>query len=457
MTKTMKMMKMSRGGGKTLSYLLAAAIFAAGFTVNAENNNWIGSTGGTYSDAANWSVQAPAAGVTSYVTNKVTNPFATGTTGLLGTLDLGGSTQTLSSDPDNVFNNGAVVSNGTLKLTSTAEWAVGAKIITFGAGLSATSSTVICDNGQKNNPKLYFVDGCSFVFSNTKSSQKVGYYRDSGSYTFTFYVKNRSRLEFSTPTLYLGCASRGKATIEMDNSTFEGAGKVVLGGRLTGSAGTGTLKIENGSVFNCTGIECGTSGYAGTANITFKNSTLVAERIARIGSTTASLALNNLTFAPKTSGKNLFDNLSSVPITGTLTISNTVGNVTIGSVVSSTGAFKLKGGKRLDFTAAPTYTGATTIEDGTLSFGGLSHGSKVLTVGEKGVLATDANDTWATSITFEKGAKVLRTTKDTITLTAPTITGIPDVGEKYVVRLVDGESSDTLTIKYRTGLLVIVQ
>ena len=169
--------------------------------------------------------------------------------------------------------------------------------------------------------------------------------------------------------------------------------------------------------------------------------------------------MNNLVFVPKVAETNLFHNLGTMATisSGTLTISNTVGNVTIGSTVSGSGAFKLNGGKRLDFTAAPTYTGATTIEDGTLSFGGLSHGSKELTVGANGVLATDEDDTWATSITFEEGAKVLRTTKDTITLTAPTITGIPDVGAKYTATLVDGESSDTLTIKYRTGLILIVQ
>ena len=385
----------------------------------------------------------------------LTNAFAQGTTGIAGFLDLGGTVQTFSGDPDNVFNNGAVVSNGTLKLTSTADWTAGSKTIIFGSGLSATCAARLFDYNSTLSPTIKFIDGCQFEFTYTANEHRLGSFCSS-SRTTTIQVLNGASLTFKG-TVYFGGGNRGIARVTVTNSKLTCNAVVVGGWKSSAEGGLGYLTVQNGSVFTCTDLTIGTSGYAGTASLTFANSTLVANRIVRSASWNPTLSFNNLTYVPKMSGKNLFENLSSVPITGTLTISNTVGNVTIGSTLSGAGAFKLNGGKRLDFTAAPTYTGATTIEDGTLSFGGLSHGSKALTIDANGILATDESDSTWTSITSQEGAKVLRTTKDTITLTASAITGVPDVGEKFVARLVDGESSDTLTIKYRTGLILIVQ
>ena len=385
----------------------------------------------------------------------LTNPFAQGTTGIAGALDLGGATQTFTGDPDNVFNNGAVVSNGTLKLTSTADWDAGSKTITFGSGLYATCAARLWDYTSTLSPTIKFIDGCQFEFTYTANEHRLGSYCSS-SHTTTIQVLNGASLTFKG-TVYFGGGNRGTARVTVTNSRLTCNAVVVGGWKSSAEGGLGYLTVQSGSVFTCNDLTIGTSGYAGTASLTFANSTLVANRIVRSASWNPTLSLNNLTYVPKTSGKNLFENLSTVPITGTLTISNTVGNVTIGSTLSGAGAFKLNGGKRLDFTAAPTYTGATTIENGTLSFGTLSHSSKVLAVGANGVLATDASDSTWTSITFQSGAKVLRTTKDTVTLTAPTITGVPDVGEKYVARLVDGDSSDVLTIQYRRGLIIIVR
>ena len=386
---------------------------------------------------------------------ELTNAFAPGTTGIAGVLDLGGAVQTFSSDPDNVFNSGAVVSNGTLKLTSAADWDAGSKTVTFGSGLSATCAARLFDYNSTLSPTIKFIDGCQFEFTYTANEHRLGSFCNP-SRTTTIQVLDGAILTIRG-TVYFGGGNRGVARVTVTNSRLTCNAVVVGGWKSSASGGTGYLTVQSGSVFTCNDLTIGTYNYGGAANLTFADSTLVANRIVRSATWNPTLSFNNLTYVPKTSGRNLFENLSTVPVTGTLTVSNTVGNVTIGSVVDGAGGFALKGGQYLEFTAAPTYTGATAIEDGTLSFGGLSHGSKELMVGANGILVTDVDDTWATSITFQEGAKVLRTTKDTVTLAAPTITGVPDVGEMYVARLVDGESSDVLAIKYGIGLRLIVR
>ncbi|MEJ2017010.1 MAG: autotransporter-associated beta strand repeat-containing protein, partial [Maritimibacter sp.] len=218
--------------------------------------------------------------------------------------------------------------------------------------------------------------------------------------------------------------STGTVTVDGSGSLFD-----ILGGLEVGSSGTGTLTLSNGGVTSVASgagtVDIGTySGSTGTLNIgAAAGSTAVAAGTLNAGSVVfgdgtglivfnhtdtsydfgadisgaGSLAVysgetiltgtNSYTGGTTISGGTLIGDSSS--LTGDITNNaalefDQAGTGSFGGVISGSGSLAKSGAGNLILTGANTYTGGTTVSDGTLSVNGSVTGPLALTGGVLG-------------------------------------------------------------------------
>jgi len=174
----------------------------------------------------------------------------------------------------------------------------------------------------------------------------------------------------NTGSLQVGGNSTGTLTIAGGATVTSVGGAIGLGGAGFGSQGTVVVTGQGSSWSSSPGIEVGTLGGTGTLTVadggTVSGPIFVASTAGSIGTVNIGAAAGNPAVAPGTL------NAASVAFgagTGTLNFNHTSANYVFTPAISGNGTVNMFAGTTV-LTAANTYTGATTINDGALIVSG---------------------------------------------------------------------------------------
>ena len=274
-----------------------------------------------------------------------------------GAVTVTGGTLTLAGAAANTYTGATAVQDGTLALAKTGGVTAIAGGLTVGDSTGAASSAIV-QLGAANQ-----IGDTVAVTLNADGRLDLNNYSDTiGSLASSSSAAN---VQLGSGTLTTGGSNA--------STTF--AGTVAGTGGLT-KAGTGTLTLS------------GTSTYSGATTIS--EGTVIATNSSALGSTTggttvasgATLALQN----------NVSIGAEALSLSGNLV--STAGTNTYGGAVSGTGAVTLTTGSlTLSGASANTYTGTTTVQDGTLALaktGGVTAIAGGLTVGDSTGAASSA-------------------------------------------------------------------
>ena len=184
----------------------------------------------------------------------------------------------------------------------------------------------------------------------------------------------------NTGSLQVGGNSTGTLTIAGGATVTSVGGAIGLGGAGFGSQGTVVVTGQGSSWSSSPGIEVGTLGGTGTLTVadggTVSGPIFVASTAGSIGTVNIGAAAGNPAVAPGTL------NTASVAFgagTGTLNFNHTSANYVFTPAISGNGTVNMFAGTTV-LTAANTYTGATTINDGALIVSGSIASSSLTTV-----------------------------------------------------------------------------
>jgi autotransporter-associated beta strand protein len=303
-----------------------------------------------------------------------------------------------------------------VSLTGAGTVALGGKILTLTAA-SGTFSGVIQNGGIVAGSGRLTVNGGSETLTGTNTytgltTIGVG----------TLALSGSGSIAASIDVIDSGTFDISQTTAGASIKALEGIGTVALGGQtLTLTASGGDLftgSIQDGGIGGGTGGGLTLSG--GTEYLTGTNSYTGTTTIA----SGATLQFgNNGTTGNLPSGSAVIDN-------GTLRF-NRSDAVTVGNVISGSGALLQNGSGTLTLTAANTYTGATTINTSrTLALsGGGSLAASAVTLSTASVF--DISQTTGTSVKNLNGAGSVALGAQTLTLTA-------DGGATFIGVLQDG-------------------
>ena len=262
--------------------------------------------------------------------------------------------------------------------------------------------------------------------------------------TGTFSVgANNTSTEFSGVIADFGSLGQmtlnkiGSGTLTLSGNSTYGANTTISGGTLQlGDGGTsgsiegsvsngGTLAFDRSDVVTFTGtISDASTSAPGVVQQLGTGTTILTGSNTYSGGTTISAGTLQLGDGG-TSGSIV----GPVSNNGTLAFDRSDNALTLGGVISGTGAVQLLGSGTTTLTGNNTYTGGTTITAGTLQLGnGGASGSIEGNVSNNGTLTFDRSDTTTFGGSIGGNGQLIKTGSGTLTLSgASTYTGITDV------------------------------
>lgn len=281
----------------------------------------------------------------------------------LGTLGFGGGGATRNPE----YN----LTGGQLDISGTFSWSNGNNAVFNQEGGTVNhTATGFFSVGSGSGSRGYVkVSGGTFNSSSENIrfggsvSNGIGYLNLSGNGIFnanaatgTFYLGNNngsghitmagsSQLNLASQILVVGQHGTGTATLTMDGGTLS-APEVVLGGLNASSAIAATVTLNGGTV--------------------------ATKNIRKGASGTNTLALNGGIVRATASTANFFTGLSPALGTNGLVFDTNGNDVTIAPGLSGSGGLIKIGDGFLSFTGTNSYTGDTTIQEGTLSLAGVA-------------------------------------------------------------------------------------
>jgi autotransporter-associated beta strand protein len=387
------------GAGRVLMCDIAPS--AGPVTYDNFSVNWIsgprtwtgGGANGNWSTAANWGGAAPVSG---------SQLIFNGTTRQVNTNDISGLSVPLLcfnnggfSLNGNNFTNTASISNlaGINTLNGALSWSTtGAKTWSIASGSelvlnNTTTIGVIGDHaivgggilrteGTMNftaNPVFAVNEGTHIIDGGTLNT--IGGYRvgslATGSGAQTILTNGASlTITAGGGGMRVGNSANPVASrLDINNSTLAINGGAWLALPYAADA-TGIITQTGGTVSGCAIIF--SEGGAGTGSYTINSGTLVAKQISEANASgTSSMYFNNAILRTESGASSAFmTGLDTAEIqSGGLTIDATTADITIGQVLSGSGALTKTGSNKITLTGANTFTGNTTISAGTLALG----------------------------------------------------------------------------------------
>lgn len=333
----------------------------------------------------------------------ITNPFSTARDEVLvkGTADLGGGAQAASiSAADKFLAAGTVFTNGTWTISNSERW------FQWPVGTVTVAKDATLDFGSTNNKNQFgasqtgemrlVIDGGTVKNGSGRNSDNTGYYwgngdnanaaavmevKNGGVFKATFVNENTA----SRNNFLLG-RSAGKSGVKGvlcgDGGTFDFAGRVCAG-----CGGTGVIAVTNG-IFKAMNISIGYVNNGsdlknGHAELSFVDSTLETRGFfGGYANSASSVEFDNATVVigktTSTTYQHVPENIFPGTTAGGSTVSYTIGAggmslqtktadtiVTNATTLAGTGGVEIGGAGTIFFTANQSYTGATTVKNGT--------------------------------------------------------------------------------------------
>jgi autotransporter-associated beta strand protein len=369
-----------------------------------------------------------------------------------GTLTLSGASKTITG---NVTVNGGTlsVSSGALDTNITVN---SGATLTAGAHYTiANSQTVTLSGGTLNVGGLFVEPGTIVMNNGTVTGTSSGHVLSKNGWTGNGNntINNKVSLESTKPGSGLFNIQSGTTTINSVvynyasrtlGITKNGTGALVLNGNNTYA---GTTTLNNGTLVLNSATALGTSAL-----------TIVSGTIDNTSGSAKTLTNNNtqnwngnFTFLGTNGSLDMGSGTVSMNASRTVTVSN--GTFTVGGIISGSGFGLTKNGAgTLLLTGANTFTGATTINAGTLSIASITNG---------GVAGSLGNSTNATGNLVLGGGSLLYTgsnasTDRNFTLTASTTSEI-NVSNAATELTISGTSASTngALTKNGSGTLIL--
>ena len=322
---------------------------------------------GSNSGALTFSADANLGSSTRILTTASAVTFSGNITGTGGITKQGSSTLTFNGTTSNTYNGLTTVSSGTLTLAKTAGNAIAGNVLVNGGDVSVTvAGTQIADTATVEVSSGNFTIGNGL--NETVATVKLtGGNIIAGNATSILTASTLFDLQSGTNTAILAGAG---------NATKSTSGTILLSKANTYSGGTtltaGTLQIGVANVGSVGNI---TSSAIGTGTLALNGGTLSS------GDTTARTILNALTIG----GDVTLGNANTGALTfsadadlGGATRTLNTGNgsgATFTGIVSNGGIIKNGNGTLIIGSGNSTYSGGTTLNAGTLSFGTAKTGS----------------------------------------------------------------------------------
>jgi autotransporter-associated beta strand protein len=373
-------------GTNTLS---GAVTLAGATTIGADAGGTLALSGGITSSANAALTVAGAGNVT------VSSAITTGT----GTLTIAGTgTTTLSGSAANTFSGTTTVNSGTLVLNKTAGTNAIAGNLVIGDG-SGTDTVRLDASNQIANTAVVTVNS-SGVLNLNNNDETIARLDGSAGASVTMGTGDLT-ISGSAESSYAGSFTGAVGSV-LNKS---GTGKLSLSGSSSSFAGNVNLSAgiinASGSATNMLGT--GTVSVTGTGNLEVQGGATLANAmtLSSLGTGALDGAIQNIAGNNTVSGAlTLTGNSRIQSDSGTLTVSGTTalgannlnvggaGNTTISNVVSGTGSLTKDGAGTLTLSAANTYTGTTTINNGTVALGASERlaNTNVISLGALGTL-----------------------------------------------------------------------
>jgi autotransporter-associated beta strand protein len=344
--------------------------------------------------------------------NTIANLSGGGTTG--GTVQLGANVLTLGGDNLSQSFNGAIIGSGSIVKVGTGTFTLGGTNNTYSGGTTVSAGTL---QGSAESLQGDIINNAAVVFDQTSPGTYAGVMSGTGSLT----KQSAGTLTLSGANSYSGGTTVSEGTLQGDTLSVQGNitndGSVVFDQASTGTyagvmSGTGALTKQSSGTL----ILTGTNTYTGTTAISSgtlqigdggANGTLGTGAVTNDGT----LSFNRtdvITIPNQISGSGAVEQIG----TGKLTLTGTnsyaggvyltagsvegstaslIGNIhnhdggalpdcevifnqtvdgTYSGVISGSGKVTKEGSGRLTMTGASSYTGLTTVNNGTLSING---------------------------------------------------------------------------------------
>ena len=322
-------------------------------TAGLAGNGAFNLAGGTLRSTGAFTSDVPA--TLTHASTVDTNGFATTLSGHLsgsGSLaKIGAGNLTLTGA--NSYSGGTTVSGGTLVLASAAPLGSG--------GLSVSGGTVA---GSAN----LTLDKSVGVSGPGSALATVGYAEFGSAGAGSLTVSDGGTVTTGTSTAFgVLAGSQGVGSVTGAGSSLDADGFLYLG-----FYGTGTLSVGDGGTVSAAGIEMGSvGGGSGTIHLDQGGTLRVGASGIYPGSGSASLQLRGGTLRATTAQLTV-----STPITlgadTTSTLDTDGFEASLGAAVSGSGSLAKSGAGRLTLSGSNTYTGATAVSAGTLTFAATS-------------------------------------------------------------------------------------
>ena len=398
-----------------------------------------------------------------------------------GTLDLGGYSQAMSAiftfSGQGAFQNGNLNSSGALRRSGSGT-ALFSGTGSFN-GLTASGGTLeITSGGSLTSANRLLLQGAgatlqldagavaSFSGNGTGTSNIVG--ADSGAGILNM---NGGTLNFTSGAngsgyLRVGAnAAPGTGNMTVNGGTANIGHSMNIGGRFdnsqTASTNSGTLTIAGGTVNIGTGTDAATTngvngalylknnaaGTTGTATVNLNGGTLSLKQLIAGTQGTSIVNLNGGTLQARASSASFLDASDGLTVNvqdGGATIDTQANNITIGAalIASGTGGLTKVGSGALTLTGSNSYSGATTLSNGSLvvgnanalGTGGLTVNSGTLDLSGYSVSVTTFSGTGASASVTNSGS-------GTSTLTTTVASGTAN----YAGNIANGTGAIVLT------------
>jgi outer membrane autotransporter protein len=378
---------------RSLPWALGTMVLVMPTIALAQVTNWIGGTGGNWTNPSNWDNGVPNATYSAFIDGgsaqistpgQKVNDLELGAASAAALTIQGGGTLSNTAGPDTV---GA----GTLTITGTGSRYDSIGDLLIGRGIGSSTVTVAA-GGQLSTNRSFIGEGPGGVTTVTTIIATVtgaGSVWDAGSSfvlgggtaTSTLTVSDGGVLKAQDPVSIssIGYGAQGSALVTGAGSQIllGGNTQLAIGEAIGGTGGNGTLTIQNGGMVTAYTVTMGEfdAGASGTLNI---NGTAGARGILQTTSLAKDLGSASVSFdggilramadsATFISGFNPGD---IVIRSGGMLVDSNGFNVVASSALYGAGGLTKLGAGTLTLTGVSTYIGATTVSGGTLVVNG---------------------------------------------------------------------------------------